>query len=71
MKVGDHVLVRKNGEAEPAHAIVISLAEEGDSMAVTLVPGDRHIYARRESDSARWIDGDGGVMEIDDWPVAG
>ncbi|PWT79183.1 MAG: hypothetical protein C5B60_00090 [Chloroflexi bacterium] len=36
--------------------IVITVAESGNSIAVTLLPEERHICARRESEAAPWID---------------
>lgn len=57
MKLGDQVRVYPHSRPEMATAgIVIALAEHGRSIAVTLLPDERHIYAHREGQSSSWID---------------
>lgn len=47
------------------HGIVIAVAGHGNSIAVTLMPEERHICAHRDNPSAPWIDLEtGGQIQI-------
>jgi len=57
MQIGDPVRVYPVGRPEQAgEAVVIAVAKSGDSIAVTLLPVEMHIYAHREHPQAPWID---------------
>lgn len=56
MKMGDQVQVYPHDRPEQAaDGIVISVADHGNSIAVTLMRSQQHLTARRQGEGAPWI----------------